>query len=130
MINIEQDTANIVVVTLTERGTATYYLFEFRSDTTEEIVYSIATDSSLYPNRFNKFTLTEVGTGTPIAANAEIKLSNEGQWRYYIYANSSSLNVDPTGLEMLEQGIVKVTGTITSTPTYSGGNNTYVVYGE
>jgi len=130
VINIEQDIANTVVVTLTERGTATYYLFEFRSDTTEEVVYCIAQDTSTFPERFNKFTLTEVGSGTPVPANAEIKLSNEGQWRYYIYANSSSSNVDPTGLAMLEQGIVKVTGTISSTPTYSGGNATYTVYGE
>lgn len=130
MINIEQDSANTVVVTLTEKGTASYYLFQFKSDTTEGVVYAIAQDSSTYPNRYNKFTLTEVGTGTPNPVNAEIKLGNEGQWRYYIYANSSSTNVDPTGLEMLEQGIVKVEGTTPTTTTYSGGNATYVVYGE
>ncbi len=130
MINITQDTANTVVVTLTEKGSATYYLFEFKSDTTEGVVYAIAQDASSYPERFNKFTLTEVGTGTPTPADGEIKLSNEGQWRYYVYANSSSSNVDPTGLTMLEQGIVKVTGTVSSTPTYSGGNSSYVVYGE
>lgn len=130
MINIEQNSANTVVVTLTEKGTATYYLFEFKSDTTEGVVYAIAQDASSYPARYNKFILTEVGTGTPTPTNAEIKLANEGQWRYYIYANSSSSNVDPTGLEMLEQGIVKVEGTVTATPTYGGGNSTYVVYGE
>jgi len=130
LININQDSSNTVVVTLTEKGTATYYLFEFKSDTTEQIVYAIAQDSSLFPARYNKFTLTEVGSGTPTPANAEIKLSNEGQWRYYVYANSSSSNVDPSGLSMLEQGIVKVDGTITATPTYVGGNSTYVVYGE
>jgi hypothetical protein len=119
-----------VVVTLTERGTATHYLFEFKSDTTEEIVYAIAQDSSLFPARYNRFTITEVGNATPDPVNAEIKFSNEGQWRYYIYANSSSSNLDPAGLSMLEQGIVKVNGTISSTPTYSGGNSTYVVYGE
>ncbi len=130
MINISQDSSNTVVVTLTERGTATYYLFEFKSDTTEEVVYAIAQDLSLYPARYNRFTLAEVGNATPNPLNAEIKLSNEGQWRYYVYANSSSSNLDPAGLSMLEQGIVKVNGTISSTPTYSGGNSTYVVYGE
>ena len=130
MINITQDSANTVVVTLTEKGTATYYLFEFKSDTTEGVVYAIATDTSSFPARYNQFTLTEVGTGTPTPANGEIKLGNEGQWRYYIYANSSSTNTNPSGLTMLEQGIVKVEGTVSSTPTYSGGNSTYVVYGE
>jgi len=130
VINILRNSANTVAVTLTERGTATYYLFEFRSDTTETVVYCIAQDSSSFPNRFNKFTITEVGAGTPTPANGEVKLENDGQWRYYIYANSSSSNVDPTGLAMLEEGIVKVTGTTTPVTTYSGGNSTYVVYGE
>jgi len=130
LINITQDTANTVVVTLNERGTATYYLFEFKSDTTEGVVYSIAQDISSFPTRFNKFILTEVGAATPVPANSEIKLGNEGQWRYYVYANTSSSNVDPTGLTMLEEGIVKVEGTATTTTTYSGGNSTYVVYGE
>lgn len=130
MINIVQDTANTLALTLTEKGTATYYLFKFVSDTTEGIIYAIAQDSSAHPNRYNKFTLTEVGTATPTPTNAEIKLGNEGQWKYFVYANSSSSNVDPTGLTMLEQGLVKVEGTTPTTTSYSGGNSTYVVYGE
>jgi len=130
VINILRNSANTVAVTLTERGTAAYYLFEFRSDTTETVVYCIAQDSSSFPNRFNKFTITEVGAGTATPASGEVKLENDGQWRYYIYANTSNSNVDPTGLLMLEEGIVKVTGTTAPVTTYSGGNSTYVVYGE
>tara|TARA_R110002096_G_scaffold374046_2_gene567607 strand:+ start:1478 stop:1870 length:393 start_codon:yes stop_codon:yes gene_type:complete len=130
LINIERNTINTVVVTTTEEGTATYYLFEFKSDTTEEVVYCIAQDTSLFPDRFNKFAIQEVGSGTPVPINGEVKLENDGQWQYFIYANSSSSNLDPTGLTMLEQGIVKVTGTLVATSTYSGGNATYAVYGE
>ncbi len=128
MINIERNSANEIALTLTEKGTAAYYLFKFQSDNTEAVEYCIATDSSLYPDRFNKFTITE--TSTPDNLNAEVELPTEGQWRYFVYANSSSSNLDPTGLTELESGIVKVTGTTTPVTTYSGGNSNYVVYGS
>ena len=127
MINIARNSANEITLTLTERGTATYYLFKFQSDNTEAVEYCIATDSSAYTERFNKFTITE--TSTPDNLNAEVELPTEGQWRYFVYANSSSSNLDPTGLTELESGIVKVTGTTTPVTTYSGGNSNYVVYG-
>ena len=128
MINIERNTANEIALTLTEKGTATYYLFKFQSDNTEAVKYCIATDSSLFPERYNKFTITEQTSPDNLAA--QIELPTEGQWRYFVYANSSSSNLDPTGLLELESGIVKVTGTTTPTTTYSGGNSTYVVYGS
>jgi hypothetical protein len=128
LINIERNSANEIALTLTEKGTATYYLFKFQSDNTEAVEYCIATDSSAYLERFNKFTITE--TSTPDNLNAEVELPTEGQWRYFVYANSSSSNLDPTGLTELESGIVKVTGTTTPVTTYSGGNSNYVVYGS
>ena len=128
MINIERNSANEIALTLTEKGTAAYYLFKFQSDNTEAVEYCIATDSSSYPERFNKFTITE--TSTPDNLNAEVELPTEGQWRYFVYANSSATNLDPTGLTELESGIVKVTGTTTPVTTYSGGNSNYVVYGS
>ena len=128
MINITRNSANTVALTLTEKGTATYYLFKFQSDNTEEVEYCVATDSSAYPERFNKFVLTEQTSPDNLAA--QIELPTEGQWRYFVYANSSSSNLDPTGLTELESGIVKVTGTSTPVTSYSGGNSTYVVYGS
>jgi len=130
VINIDRNSSNDVVVTLTEYGTATYYLFELKSDTTEGVQYCVAQDSSAFPNRFNQFAITEVGSGTPTPTNAEMKLGNDGQWQYFIYANISSSNLDPTGLSLLEQGIVKVNGTPAPTEVYTGGNQTYTVYGE
>ena len=62
MINIARNSANEIALTLTEKGTATYYLFKFQSDNTEAVEYCIATDSSAYPERFNKFTITETST--------------------------------------------------------------------
>ena len=128
MINIERNSANTLALTLKERGTATYYLFKFQSDNTEAVEYCIATDSSAYPERYNKFTITE--QTSPDNTNAQVEMTTEGQWRYYVYANSSSSNLDPTGLTELESGIVKVTGTSTPVTSYSGGNSNYVVYGS
>jgi hypothetical protein len=128
LINIERNSANTLALTLKERGTATYYLFKFQSDNTEDVKYCIATDSSAYPDRFNKFTITE--QTSPDNLNAEVEMTTEGQWRYFVYANSSSSNLDPAGLLELESGIVKVTGTTTPVTSYSGGNSNYVVYGS
>ena len=128
MINIERNSPNEIALTLKERGTATYYLFKFQSDNTEAVEYCIATDSSAFPNRYNRFTITE--QTSPDNTNAQVEMTTEGQWRYYVYANSSSSNLDPTGLTELESGIVKVTGTSTPVTSYSGGNSNYVVYGS
>ena len=128
MINIVRNSANVVALTLKERGTATYYLFKFQSDNTENVKYCVATDSSSFPDRYNKFTITE--QAAPNNLNAEVEMTTEGQWRYFVYANSSSSNLDPTGLLELESGIVKVTGTSTPVTSYSGGNANYVVYGS
>ncbi len=128
MINITRNSANTVALTLTEKGTATYYLFKFQSDNTEEVEYCVATDSSAYPERFNKFVITEQTSPDNLAA--QIELPTEGQWRYFVFANSSASNLDPDGLTELESGIVKVTGTSTPVTSYSGGNSTYVVYGS
>ena len=128
MINIERNSPNEIALTLKERGTATYYLFKFQSDNTEAVEYCIATDSSAFPNRYNRFTITE--QTSPDNLNAQVEMTTEGQWRYYVYANVSSSNLDPTGLVELESGIVKVTGTTTPVTSYSGGNSNYVVYGS
>ena len=128
MINIERNSPNEIALTLKERGTATYYLFKFQSDNTEAVEYCIATDSSSFPNRYNRFTITE--QTSPDNLNAQVELPTEGQWRYFVYANVSSSNLDPTGLLELESGIVKVTGTTTPVTSYSGGNSNYVVYGS
>jgi len=128
LINIERNSPNEIALTLKERGTATYYLFKFQSDNTEAVEYCIATDSSAFPDRYNRFTITE--QTSPDNLNAQVEMTTEGQWRYYVYANSSSSNLDPTGLTELESGIVKVTGTTTPVTSYSGGNSNYVVYGS
>lgn len=115
MIRITKDTSNSIVVTLTEKGTATYYLFEFFDHTQRTYAYCIAKDLSPHPERYNKFTL--IDTTGPTAADGEIDI-RQGQHRYVIYANTSSSNIDPTGLTELESGICMVLDTEPSVESY------------
>lgn len=102
MINITRDSTNTVVVTLTEKGSASYYLFEFVSVSTRVSAYTIAADTSAHPERYNLFAIKEMNAPDP--EDGSVKLV-EGQYKYTVYANSSSTNVDPTGLTALETGM-------------------------
>ncbi len=124
MIRITKDSANSVVVTTTEKGTASYYLFEFQNLTTLGKSYCIAQDTSAFQDRYNAFTITDQASPTP--TDAEVDLI-EGENRYVIYANTNGTNLDPTGLTALEPGMCIVTG-VTVDPTEYDNNPNYVVY--
>jgi len=116
MIRITKDGSNDVVLTLTEKGTASHYLFEFFSSATHVYSYCVQEDTSAHPERYNKFELTD--TASPTAADGEVELE-EGEYRYVVYANTNGTNVDPDGLIELESGMCTVTGAIVSTSSYN-----------
>lgn len=124
MIRITKDSANTVVLTTTEKGTASHYLFQFFNLSTLGYSYCVADDTSPYPERYNAFTITDTVSPTP--TDAEVNLA-EGELKYFVYANSSSSNLDPTGLTLLESGMCIVTGTVTE-PTEYDYNGGYTVY--
>lgn len=124
MIRITKDTANLVVITTTEKGTANHYLFQFFNLSTLQSRYCVADDTSAHQERYNAFTITD--TSSPTAVDAEVDLE-EGELKYYVYANSSATNLDPNGLTLLESGMCVVTGTTTS-PTEYTNNEGYTVY--
>jgi hypothetical protein len=65
---------NIVVLTLNEKKTAACdWLLEFINESTGESKVLSVTDTSVYPERYNLFTITE---GT------DITLSTSGTWKY------------------------------------------------
>jgi hypothetical protein len=54
-----------------------------------------------------------------------------GAFSAFVDIDNISAQADTaTGLALLEQGIVKVTGTPAPSEVYTGGNQTYTVYGE
>lgn len=112
------------MITTTEKGTAVYYLFKFFNLSTNISDFCIAEDTSPFEQRYNAFTITD--QAAPTATDAEVDLA-VGQYKYYVYANSSSSNLDPAGLLELESGMCIVTGTETS-PTEYDNTATYTVY--
>lgn len=116
MINLTRNSTTDVVLTLTEKGTATYYLFEFRSKATRAYSYTIQQDTSAHPERYNTFAIKEIGTPDPEDGSIELL---EGEYYYTVYANSSSSNIDPSGLTVLETGLALVTDTEASDNIYT-----------
>lgn len=124
MIRITKGQSNDIVVTTTEKGSAAHYLFQFKNRTEMSSVYCVQQDTSPFTDRYNAFAITE--TNTPTAVDGEVSL-DAGEHEYFIYANSSSSNLDPTGLTLLERGLCVVTGTATL-PTEYDNEETYIEY--
>ena len=95
-INSQSDT----LVTLSESTKLTnpYYLFVFTNVSTKvqyKINVNSTSDTSEYPTRINIFSFNTV----TLFASAQA-----GQFSYEVYEQSSSSNLDPSGLNMVECG--------------------------
>ena len=112
------------MITTTEKGSASHYLFQFFSLSTNINAYCIADDTSPHPERYNAFTI--IDQVSPTATDGEVDLAT-GEYKYFVYANSSDSNLDPTGLTLLESGMCVVSGTETA-PTEYDNTATYTVY--
>ena len=103
MIYLEKDTVNTFVLTLTEVTTISnpLYLFEFEDefDTSTAPIYWMGTDTSAWTSRYNLFTLDE-----PV----DLELV-KGQYKYKVYETNTP-TLDPTGLNMIEEGRMVVAG--------------------
>ena len=87
----QDDAAAVMILTLTELvSIATpYYLFVFTHVTTKEVVAFVkaeADDESLYPQRYNQFTI-----------NAATVFANKqpGEWHYKVYEQAGAVNINP-----------------------------------
>jgi len=121
MIHLTKGETNIIVMTLTEKQLLTNpnYLFVFtnRSSNCEiKFIQLYAADTSLYKDRYNEFS---------IVTNTSFKNQLEGQYTYEVYEQASTTNLDITGLNKLETGIMWLSGstltynTYTTTDTYT-----------
>lgn len=111
MILVNRDSSGYVCLSLTEKTTISNptYLFSFES-IENEFKNFIATDISSYTDRYNKFLITEVGTGgTEDLYDGEVILLPTGFWKYTIYAQDSTGNLLPDSAdEIVETGKVLV----------------------
>jgi hypothetical protein len=86
------------------------YLFVFTNRSSNNIIKFVVlntSDLSLYKDRYNEFT---------IVTNTSFSTALEGQYTYEVYEQASTSNLNPTGLNKLETGIMWLSG---STLTYN-----------
>jgi hypothetical protein len=107
--------SNVVVLTLSEKITISSpnFLFEFINNQTQIKYYCISSDLSLYPERYNKFTIV-VKTTTPSPLVGEIQIPLGDEYTYNVYEQVSSTNLVPTGLNVVENGLMTYDKVITS----------------
>lgn len=123
MINITKATSTTFYLTLTEKCLLTnpYFLFHFKSRFGEDkTVNVIIADTSSYTDRYNKFTFIEPTTADLL----------EGLWDYKVFEQASASNIDITGLNEVERGVLRVIDTTTpaASTTYDSQNKDAVVY--
>ena len=132
MILLQENTANIVVLTLSEKTTinAPTYLFRFVNKQTNQEYVCIQTDTSVFKSRYNKFTITTQST-TPNPLLGQLKLSLGDEYEYYIYAQVSTTNLDyKLSNEMVESGIMRYDKILTDRKIYTNGTTTRKVFGS
>lgn len=136
MIQFEKAHTNSIVVTVTENATVAnpIYLFRFTNQQTNVDYYFIATDTSIYKERFNKFSV--IDKANPNTLNGETQLGNAGYYDYEISQTSlSSTSGLTTALDAVqyitksvEIGLVWVLPTASTDDEYSPVSETSIVY--
>ena len=114
MIRLTKGQTQNIILTLTEKQTLTspnyLFIFENRSTNTDiKFVKLNNTDISPYKERYNEFS---------IVVNSYFNTALNGQYTYTIYEQASTTNTNPTGLNLLETGIMELSGTTISFTEY------------
>jgi hypothetical protein len=121
MIHLTKSETNTIVMTLTEKQLLTNpnYLFVFTNRSSNNVIKFVvlnASDTSLYKDRYNEFS---------IVTNTNFSSALEGQYTYEVYEQVSTSNLNITGLNKLETGIMWLSGStlsynqFTTTDTYT-----------
>ena len=107
MIQFTRGTANTFDITATEKTaiSSPTFLFRFTNEAGNTQNTCIATDSSSYTRRYNRFTITE--STTEDRANGTLTLAYAGFWKYEVYEQSDSSLVVTTQ-NKVEEGIMQL----------------------
>ena len=103
MLVIDTSQLSTLYVTATEKVTQNppyYFLLSLNNREERDITYNVlVTDLSSFPTRYNQFAIAAATSGQ----------WEKGEYKYTIYAQSSSSNTDPSlANEVVETGILKV----------------------
>ncbi len=123
MVQLTKGLTQNIILTLTEKATTAtpIFLFVFTNRSSNEEVKFIKLnnqDISLYKERYNKFS---------IVVNDYFANSLDGQYTYNVYQNSNTTNLDPTGLVLLENGILELIDTPSIEYTQHTTNDIYKI---
>lgn len=129
MIPITRSATGYIYVTTREKEllTSPYYLIKFVSVSTKDERYCWVTDSSSYPDRYQRFNINE--TAVPTSGTNQVLLDTTGIWDYYIYEYTGTAPSDETGLTEVEQGQADVLHTPSTLQTYGNYQSTFKKYG-
>lgn len=109
MIYIKKNELNKVVLTLNESGTLSNpnYLFVFQNEynLSSVPVYFTTSDTSLFPERYNLFSITESFTGSTTGGTSVPLSLMAGQYRYDVYESTgSTISISATTGVIVETG--------------------------
>lgn len=132
MQTIIRGTNNTVVFTLTERVTLSnpYFLMKCTSRSSRGTkLFILPSNQSSYTDRYDKFTITE--SANEILTSGTVELKPTGDWDYQIFEQTSSSNLNIVNCTtLLEEGILRVTGTSDTTQNYNAQSKVYTYYGN
>lgn len=129
MILIKKNSVNNTILTLSEKTTLSnvVYLFEVINDQTKDNIYFIAQDISENKERYNEFNITDNITENHLTGIVNFPL--KGFSKYNVYEQTSTTNLSPVGLNLIDKGKLKVKDTVTPKVAYSGNQTNYIAYG-
>lgn len=128
MILINKLSQNTVILTLAERTTLdnVIYLFEFIKDgSVGSIKYFLCEDVSTNKIRHNEFVIEDALVEDVL--NGVINL-DVCDYTYNIYEQTSTTNLDPTGLNLVENGKVQVVNATVSLDEFNEQQTTIVAF--
>jgi len=130
VILINKNTTNTVILTLSEKTTLTnaVYLFEVINDMSNAVKCFIAEDISENKLRYNEFDFIENVTENLL--NGTFSLTLSGFYKYNVYEQASTTNLDPLlALNLIDKGKLNVVSQLSEYPVYTGNQNNTIVYG-
>lgn len=139
MIVLNTTNQTTFALTLNEKSTLTgdtYYLFSFTNkETNVNKLFSITEQSSSCPSRYNRFTIN-INYYSENLPNGKVNLK-PGNYIYQVYESNtrfnlpSDLHISGTTGQVIEEGLVYIKPSFTSTD-YDGNDNSekVIYYGQ
>lgn len=119
MVLINKGTTNTIILTLTEKVTisAPYFLMVLDGKSGQDVVKWLMTDTSPYPEHYNKFTFVEGTTAT---------IPYKGDYIYKAYQKVTEDLTIPSEANLLETGILRMYAPETAIEEYTNTSDTEI----